>query len=39
MNKDYFLTLVKSDELQSIGMGRGAAYRSLKSEKTWKNSE
>jgi len=31
--------LVKSGELQPIGMGRGAAYQSLKSEKTRKNSE
>ena len=31
--------LVKSDELQRIGMGRTAAYQSLKSEKTRKNSE
>lgn len=31
--------LVKSGELQHIGMGRAAAYTSLKSEKTRKNSE
>ncbi len=39
MNKDYLLTLVESSELQRTGMGRTAAYQSLKSEKTRKNSE
>jgi hypothetical protein len=32
MNQDELLKLVKSGELQPIGMGRATAYQSLKSE-------
>ncbi len=39
MNKAALLNLVKSGDLQRVGLGRTAGYQSLKSEKTRKNSE
>jgi len=39
MNQDELLKLRKSGEFQHIGLGRAAAYQSLKSEKSRKNSE